>query len=151
VLAAAEESGSGRGVVITQHDVNEVQLAKGAIHAGVEILLELTDTRPEEVDAVLIAGAFGSFLSIDSAIDIGLIPHLPRAGYRQVGNAAVVGAIRMLVSAAERRRAAAILDHTRYEELTVQPLFGRRFAMGMLLPDLRDDSLRDGHDRERTR
>lgn len=140
VLAAADTSGSGREVVITQHDVNEIQLAKGAIHAGVEILLELTDTRPEDVDAVLIAGAFGSFLTIDSAVDIGLIPHLPRAGYRQVGNAAVVGAIRMLVSAAERRRAVAILDNTGYEELTVHPVFGRRFAMGMLLPDLHDNT-----------
>ncbi len=127
-------------MVITQHDVNEIQLAKGAIHAGVEILLELTETRPGDVDAVLIAGAFGSFLTIDSAIDIGLIPRLPRAGYRQVGNAAVVGAIRMLVSAAERRRGAEILDDTGYEELTVQPIFGRRFAMGMLLPELEDES-----------
>ena len=122
--------------MITQHDVNEIQLAKGAIHAGAEILLELTGTSPEEVDIVLIAGAFGSFLTVDSALDIGLLPRLPRAGYRQVGNAAVVGAVRMLVSAAERRRAEGILDNTGYEELTVQPVFGRRFAMGMLLPDL---------------
>jgi uncharacterized 2Fe-2S/4Fe-4S cluster protein (DUF4445 family) len=136
ILAPGTISGSGRDVVITQHDVNEIQLAKGAIHAGVEILLELTETRPEDVDAVLIAGAFGSFLTVDSAIDIGLIPRLPRAGYRQVGNAAVVGAIRMLVSATERRRGTELLEDTDYEELTVQPLFGRRFAMGMLLPDL---------------
>jgi uncharacterized 2Fe-2S/4Fe-4S cluster protein (DUF4445 family) len=136
VLAPAASSGSGRDVVITQHDVNEIQLAKGAIHAGAEILLELTGTSPEEVDIVLIAGAFGSFLTVDSALDIGLLPRLPRAGYRQVGNAAVVGAVRMLVSAAERRRAEGILDNTGYEELTVQPVFGRRFAMGMLLPDL---------------
>ncbi len=136
VLAAAATTGSGRDVVITQHDVNEIQLAKGAIHAGVEILLELTETEPEEVDIVLIAGAFGSFLTVDSALDIGLLPRLPRAGYRQVGNAAVVGAVRMLVSASERRRAEEILDNTGYEELTVQPVFGRRFAMGMLLPNL---------------
>jgi uncharacterized 2Fe-2S/4Fe-4S cluster protein (DUF4445 family) len=138
VLAPAGVSGSARDIVITQHDVQEIQLAKGAIHAGVEILLELTGTPPEAVDAVLIAGAFGSFLTIDSAIDIGLLPRLPRAGYRQIGNAAVVGAIRMLVSAAERRRAAAILSDTAYEELTVQPVFGRRFAMGMFFPELPD-------------
>ncbi len=138
VLAGGDVSGSGRDVVITQHDVNEIQLAKGAIHAGVEILLEVTETPPDDIDAVIIAGAFGSFLTIDSAIDIGLIPRLPRAGYSQVGNAAVVGAIRMLVSAAERQRAEDILNDTGYEELTVQPVFGRRFAMGMLLPDLQE-------------
>jgi len=136
VLARAEATGSSRDVVITQHDVEEIQLAKGAIHAGVEILLEVAGTQPEEVDAVLIAGAFGSFLTVDSAIDIGLLPRLPRAGYRQVGNAAVVGAVRMLVSVAERRRAEAMLDDTSYEELTVQPNFGRRFARGMFFPEL---------------
>lgn len=140
VVAPGSVSGSGRDVVISQHDVNEIQLAKGAIHAGVEILLELTATQPDEVDAVLIAGAFGSFLTVASAIDIGLLPRLPRAGYRQVGNAAVVGAIRMLVSAAERRRAEQILEDTAYEELTVQPVFGRRFALGMLLPELKTEA-----------
>jgi uncharacterized 2Fe-2S/4Fe-4S cluster protein (DUF4445 family) len=137
VLSPADASGSESDVVITQHDVREIQLAKGAIHAGVEILLELTGTRPEEVEAVLIAGAFGSFLTIDSAIDIGLLPQLPRAGFRQIGNAAVVGAIRMLVSTDERLRAQQILEQTTYEELTVQPVFARRFAMGMLLPEPR--------------
>ena len=101
----AASSGSGRDVVITQKDVNEIQLAKGAIHAGLQILLEATQTTPEEVEEVIIAGAFGSFLNVQNAIVMGLFPELPHAQYRQVGNAAVIGAKWMLISRAARARA----------------------------------------------
>ena len=94
----ADQSGRQRDVVITQNDVNEIQLAKGAIRAGLEVLLDATDTAPEEVKEVVIAGAFGSFLKVQSALAMGLLPRLPNARYRQVGNAALVGAKWALVS-----------------------------------------------------
>ncbi|MBE2198368.1 MAG: DUF4445 domain-containing protein [Anaerolinea sp.] len=134
-LVPANHSGSGRDVVVTQKDVNEIQLAKGAIHAGLQILLEATDTAPEEVEEVVIAGAFGSFLNVKSAIAMGLFPELPNAQYRQVGNAAVIGAKWMLISRAARHRAEAIAQHTAYNELTTYPKFGRKFALGMLFPE----------------
>lgn len=133
-LVPASSSGSGRDVVITQKDVNEIQLAKGAIHAGLQILLEATDTEPEDVEEVIVAGAFGSFLNVKSAIAMGLFPELPRAQYRQVGNAAVIGAKWMLISRAARQRAEQIGGGTAYNELTVYPKFARRFALGMLFP-----------------
>ena len=92
VLVPADQSGGQRDVAITQEDVNEIQLAKGAIRAGLEVLLDVTGTAPEEVKEVIIAGAFGSFLKLQSALDVGLLPRLPNAGYRQVGNAALIGA-----------------------------------------------------------
>jgi len=133
-LVPAVRSGSSRNVVITQKDVNEIQLAKGAIHAGLEILLEATDTAPEDVAEVIIAGAFGSFLTIESALGMGLFPDLPNAQYRQVGNAAVIGAKWMLISRAARERAEKIAGGTKYNELTVYPQFNRKFALGMLFP-----------------
>ena len=142
MLVPAGESGSGRDVVITQKDINEIQLAKGAIHAGLQILLEVTGTAPEEVDEVIIAGAFGSFLNIDSAIAMGLFPPLPGAQYRQVGNAAVIGAKWMLVSAAARQRATELASGTTYNELTTYPKFGRTFALGMLFPR---DEMKEGN------
>ncbi len=134
-LVPAAKSGSGRDVVITQNDVNEIQLAKGAIHAGLQILLEATQTAPEEVAEVIIAGAFGSFLNVQNAIAMGLFPELPRAQYRQVGNAAVIGAKWMLSSRTARARAERIAQNTAYNELTTYPKFGRKFALGMLFPD----------------
>jgi uncharacterized 2Fe-2S/4Fe-4S cluster protein (DUF4445 family) len=123
-------------VVITQEDVNEIQLAKGAIRAGLEVLLDATGTAPEEVREVIIAGAFGSFLKVKSALDMGLLPRLPDACYRQVGNAALVGARWTLVSRQARKRAREIASQTHYLELTTYPQFNRRFALGMLFPSI---------------
>jgi uncharacterized 2Fe-2S/4Fe-4S cluster protein (DUF4445 family) len=136
MLVPAEQSGSGRDVVITQKDINEIQLAKGAIRAGLEVLMEATHTSPEAVEEVIIAGAFGSFIKVQSALDMGLLPHLPRAHYRQVGNAAIVGARWALLSRQTRGRARDLANQTRYLELTTFPKFSRRFALGMLFPEL---------------
>ncbi|MCA9906500.1 MAG: ATP-binding protein, partial [Anaerolineae bacterium] len=134
LLAPADESGSGRDVVITQEDVNEIQLAKGAIRAGLDVLLRVTETQPEDVAEVIVAGAFGSYLNIESALDIGLFPAYPNAVYRQVGNAAAVGAKWALISRRERARAHQIAAAARYIELTTFPKFNRYFALGMLFP-----------------
>ncbi len=133
-LVPASQSGTNRDVLITQKDVNEIQLAKGAIHAGLQILLEATNTPAEEVEEVIVAGAFGSFLNIRNAIAMGLFPELPNAQYRQVGNAAVIGAKWMLISREARQRAEKIARNTSYNELTTYPKFGRKFALGMLFP-----------------
>jgi uncharacterized 2Fe-2S/4Fe-4S cluster protein (DUF4445 family) len=134
LLAPASQSGSGRDVVISQHDVNQIQLAKGAIKAGLEALLKATDTAPEDVTQVIIAGAFGSFLNVKSAIDIGLFPQLPNAHYKQVGNAAGVGAKWALISRTMRARTQQIAANSEYIELTTFPKFNRLFALGMLFP-----------------
>ena len=140
LLAPAGDSGSGRDVVITQKDVNEIQLAKGAIRAGLDVLLEATETSSNDVQEVIIAGAFGSFLNIESALDTGLLPYYPNAVYLQVGNAAAVGAKWALISRTERERARQIAYDTQYIELTTFPRFNRLFALGMLFPS--DENLR---------
>jgi uncharacterized 2Fe-2S/4Fe-4S cluster protein (DUF4445 family) len=136
VLAAAAQSGHQQDVVLSQNDINEIQLAKGAIRAGLEILLDATDTAPEDVREVIIAGAFGSFLNVQNALDMGLLPPMPNAQYWQVGNAAVVGARWALLSRQVRQRAQEIVSQTKYLELTTYPKFNRRFALGMLFPNL---------------
>jgi len=134
VLVSADHSGSGRDIVINQKDINEVLLAIGAINAGLTILLETTGIAHEAVEEVIVAGAFGTFLNIPNAISIGLFPKLPNAHYRQVGNAAAVGARWMLISKAARKQAQEIARRTRYLELTTYPNFSRQFARGMILP-----------------
>jgi len=74
VLVPAGRSGGGRDIALTQQDVNEIQLAKGAIQAGLTVLLEASGTPPEAVEEVIVAGAFGSFINIANAIAIGLFP-----------------------------------------------------------------------------
>jgi uncharacterized 2Fe-2S/4Fe-4S cluster protein (DUF4445 family) len=135
VLAAADISGTGRDIVITQSDVSEIQLAKGAISAGLETLIVATNTAPEDIEEVIVAGAFGSYLDLENALAIGLLPRLPNAKYVQVGNAAGVGAKMALLSLKERQRAQQIMKRTGYIELTTQAGFNNRFALSMLFPD----------------
>jgi uncharacterized 2Fe-2S/4Fe-4S cluster protein (DUF4445 family) len=135
LIVAGAVSGTGRDVVITQQDVNEIQLAKGAIWTGLETLIEATRTPLDDVREVIVAGAFGSYLNLDSALAIGLLPRLPNAKYSQVGNAAGVGAKMALLSHRERARAQSIAQRTGYVELTTYPGFNRRFAMSMLFPN----------------
>lgn len=134
LLVPASRSCSGRDIALTQKDVNEVVLAKGAIQAGLNILLEATRTPPAAVQEVIVAGAFGSYLNIHNAVAMGLFPQLPNAQYRQVGNAAALGAVWMLISQAARRRAGEIAQRTRYLELTTSPQFKRQFALAMMFP-----------------
>jgi len=140
LLVPAGQSGGERDVAITQADVNQIQLAKGAVRVGLEVLLDATSTAPEEVKEVVIAGAFGSFLKVQSALTIGLLPHLPNARYRQVGNAALVGAQWALVSRQARERAQRIAAQTDCVELTTYPRFSRRFAHAMLFPGIDDQT-----------
>ncbi len=135
VMVPGNRSGSGRDIVLTQKDVNEIQLAKGAIQAGLQVMLEHTGTPREAVQEVIVAGAFGSFLNIENAIRIGLFPDLPNAQYRQVGNAAALGAKWILISREARARAVDIARRTHYLELTTYPKFNRQFARAMMFPE----------------
>ncbi len=133
-LVGAERSGTGRAITVGQEDVNEIQLAKGAIATGIDVLLEMTGTDPTSVEELVVAGAFGSYINLDSALAIGLLPRLPNARLQQVGNAAGVGAKAALLSLRERARGGKIARRTSYMELTTYPGFQRRFAHSMAFP-----------------
>jgi uncharacterized 2Fe-2S/4Fe-4S cluster protein (DUF4445 family) len=102
ILAPAEASGHGRDVLVNRKDVNEIQLAKGAIRTGINILLQEVGLSDQElaIDDFIVAGAFGTYINIESAVQIGMFPRIPLERYRQVGNAAGAGARQMLVSGA---------------------------------------------------
>jgi len=133
VLVAAEESRGGREVVITRGDVGEIQLAKGAIRAGINILLDEAGLSAQEIDQVIIAGAFGTYIDVSSAIAIGMFPPLPVERFNQVGNAAGMGAKLALVSQEQRARAAEIARQVEYIELTNDKRFVEEFARAMYL------------------
>ena len=134
LIVPGESTGTGCDIVMTQQDINEIQLAKGAIAAGIETLMAATGTEPKQIKEVIVAGAFGSYLNLDSSLAIGLLPRYPNAYYIQVGNAAGVGAKMALLSLEERQRAIQLAARTNYIELTMVPGFNRRFAMSMLFP-----------------
>jgi uncharacterized 2Fe-2S/4Fe-4S cluster protein (DUF4445 family) len=104
VVLFREAENNRSDIVITQKDVRELQLAKGAIRAGIEVLLKESGVSPHELNEIVIAGAFGTYLDISSAVTIGMLPQLPLHRFRQVGNAAGMGARAVLLSGAERKK-----------------------------------------------
>jgi uncharacterized 2Fe-2S/4Fe-4S cluster protein (DUF4445 family) len=115
------------GVHVTQSDIRAVQLAKAAIRTGVDLLLEQMDIEEPAIERFILAGAFGSFIDVPSALEIGLFPDIPIDRFLQVGNAAGVGITRMLASGAERSAAQDLAARSTYVELSTRPAFQKCF------------------------
>lgn len=133
VLEWAENTALGKDIVVTQKDVREVQLAKAAFQAGIRILMQHTGVN--EVEKVVLAGAFGSYLNPKSASAIGMLPPCNLERITSVGNAAGSGARMALLSKSERAEAADVALAVHYLELTVQPDFGLVFLDALRFPD----------------
>lgn len=131
VLVPAQTSGNGRDILVTRKDVNEIQLAKGAIRAGIEVLLREANLPAGEIEEFTIAGAFGTHLDLDSALAVGMFPRLPRERFHQVGNAAGVGARHLLLSRAMRHEADVLAGQVKYIELTTDTGFTPLFVDSM--------------------
>ncbi|HIJ86634.1 MAG TPA: DUF4445 domain-containing protein [Desulfuromonadales bacterium] len=114
-------------VVMTQSDVRAVMLAKAAIRAGQDMLLADAGLTEQAMQRILIAGAFGAYIDISSAINIGLFPDLPLERFTQVGNAAGTGVRMALISPAMRGKAAGLAKRCRHLELNSMAGFQKAF------------------------
>jgi len=133
VLISEEERDGRPAITITQHDVRELQLAKGAIRAGIQALLQAKGRSEEEIERVIVAGAFGTYIDVASAVAIGMVPQLPLNRFRQVGNAAGMGAKLALISRSKRIEAQDIAHRVHYIELAAAPDFQEIFTQAMCL------------------
>jgi len=115
-------------ITVSQKDVRALQLAKAAIRLGIRALVESEGMTESSVERVIIAGAFGTFIDVESAITIGMLPPLPLDRFQQVGNAAGTGARLALISRTHRSRAQQIAMQDGYIELACIPDFSRKFA-----------------------
>ena len=134
-LATAEESDIDGPICLTQRDVREVQLGKGAIAAGASIILREYGASVDDLDRVLLAGAFGNFIRARSALRVGLLPPVPRHKVEFIGNAAGTGAKMVLAGKSCRAEAEAIAKETEYIELAGRPDFQMEFAAAMMFPE----------------
>ena len=121
-------------VYLSQRDVRELQFAKAAISTGWALLLEELGLEQSDVQQVLLAGSFGSYLSPASAVRIGLVPKLSVLRIVSAGNVAGEGAKMALLSARERSGAQALLEEVRYVELSDRPDFNDRFVEQLSFP-----------------
>jgi uncharacterized 2Fe-2S/4Fe-4S cluster protein (DUF4445 family) len=121
-------------IYLSQRDVRELQFAKAAIATGWRILCQEAGLAPGDIQQVLLAGSFGSYLSPANAIRIGLVPKLPVARVVSAGNVAGEGAKMALLSVRERAGGLALLEEVRYVELSDRADFNDRFVDQLAFP-----------------
>jgi len=134
IILRPGEAGARAEIVLTQDDVRQVQLAKGAIASGVLMLQHVAGVPDARVAELMLAGGFGNYVSIAIALRIGLIPPLPAERIRYVGNAAALGAQLCLVSETERQRAERVAARIEHVSLAAHPDFERIFVDAMNFP-----------------
>jgi uncharacterized 2Fe-2S/4Fe-4S cluster protein (DUF4445 family) len=125
---------AGTGVYLSQRDVRELQFAKAAISTGWAILLEEFGIKEDDVQQVLLAGSFGSYLSPKNAIRIGLVPNIAASRVVSAGNVAGEGAKMALLSGSERNGAHSLLNVITYVELSDRGDFNDRFVEELAFP-----------------
>lgn len=136
VIAWAHETSIGEDIVICQDDVRAVQLAKGAMYAGAQIMMRTLGV--SRLDKVILAGAFGSYIDKISAGILGLFPDCDLETIYSVGNAAGDGARMALLNLDKRKEADEIARRVEYIELTLAPDFSKVFAKAMWIPHMQD-------------
>ncbi len=137
VLAWAEETSIGKDIVITQKDVRQIQLAKGALYAGCKLMVHRMGI--EKVDRVKIAGAFGTHVDREKALIMGLFPDCEIEKIVSVGNAAGDGCRAALLNREKRVEANWVSRNVEYIELTVEPNFQKEFMGALQLPHMTDE------------
>jgi uncharacterized 2Fe-2S/4Fe-4S cluster protein (DUF4445 family) len=134
VFFLAEASDDHPAVFLSQRDVRELQFAKAAISTGWKLLVEEFGVQPEDIQQVLLAGSFGTYLSARNAIRIGLVPRIPALRVVSAGNVAGEGAKMSLLSGPERHGASALIGEIAYLELSDRPDFNDRFVDELAFP-----------------
>ncbi len=136
ILANADQSSTGKPILITQNDVRNIQLAKAALYAGAKILM--LQSGIEHVDKIILAGAFGSYIDPKHAMVLGLIPDCDLTKVHAVGNAAGDGARIALLNREKRHQASEISQQVQYIETAVDEGFQEEFVKAMHLPHKSD-------------
>ncbi len=134
-LQLADGNGTSDPVCLWQRDIRELQLASGAIHAGVHALMQMAGITEDDIDAVLLAGAFGNYIRRENAIRIGMLPAIPLERVHFIGNAASLGAKLALTSRHARARATALGDRAEHVDLSTDANFQMAFGMAMMFPE----------------
>ena len=134
VVATAEETG-GAPVIITQRDIRELQYAKGAMKSGISILQRALGIADDQIDQIMLAGSFGSYINPASARAIGLVPLVAGERIIAVGNTAGEGAKMAMLSFREREAARVIPSQVEYMELSAMSSFTDDFVDALSFPD----------------
>ena len=129
-------SDQSRSIGITQKDIREIQLAKGAMHAGIRVLLAEMEIAWEDIDRILVAGAFGNYLKPESIVGVGMLPASLEQKIVFVGDAALSGAIEAVRSSRTKEGIEELAGRIGYVELSADKRFNDVFISSLLFEDL---------------
>ncbi|MBE7553983.1 MAG: DUF4445 domain-containing protein [Anaerolineales bacterium] len=134
VVAWADETEHGRDIVITKVDIDNLRRAKGAIYAGYTVLAESVGVDLAAVERMLIGGAFGQYINVEKAVQIGLLPDLPWEKFHFLGNTALQGALLALLNRDYRAQVTEVAAKMTYLELSADNAFYEQFTSALFLP-----------------
>ncbi|SHJ42573.1 Uncharacterized 2Fe-2 and 4Fe-4S clusters-containing protein, contains DUF4445 domain [Dethiosulfatibacter aminovorans DSM 17477] len=130
-LVLPEDSVNGDGVFVTQKDIRQIQLAKSAIYTGCVMLIEKYGITENNLDEILLAGAFGNYINIKNAESIGLLPYFENVTAKSIGNAAGTGVQMYLLDEDVSSTCREIVSNTTHLELASDPEFQNNYIMSM--------------------
>ncbi len=135
VIVPKEETATGKDIVITQNDIRELQKAKAAMFTGCYLLMKERKVKLEEIDELVVAGAFGNYIDPASARTMGMFPEVPLSKIRGIGNAAGTGARMMLMSREEKEKAMKYAEWVKFIEAAIHPDFMKVYPDAMYIPN----------------
>jgi len=134
ILAFKEESESSSEIVITEDDIENIKRAKAAIYAAASILVKHLSFQFSDIKKIFIAGGFGTYVDVDNAISIGLLPDLDRSRFIFVGNSSLAGARSILLSYEAMKKADDIAHKITCFELSVEPKYMDEYMAALFFP-----------------
>ena len=137
IVCRASESGINQDIVLTEVDFDNILRAKAAMFSGYTCLLDKIGLKVEDLDRVIIAGAFGSFINLEHAITIGLLPDIPRDKFRFIGNASLKGARLACKDSKLFERSREIARSMMNIELSEDPSYMDNFMAALFFPHTR--------------
>jgi uncharacterized 2Fe-2S/4Fe-4S cluster protein (DUF4445 family) len=139
VVCRAAESGLEEDIILTEVDLDNILRAKGAMFSGYTCLLDKIGLTVDALDRVIIAGAFGSFINLDHAITIGLLPDIPREKFSFIGNSSLKGARLATLDRALFAKSREIARAMTNVELSEDPSYMDNFMAALFLPHTRGE------------
>lgn len=130
----APEGNGHHEIIITQPDIDNLVRSKAGVFAAIRVLMESTQTRPQDLEAVYLAGGFGNFLNVQQAVTIGMLPDIPIEKIQFVGNTSIAGAKTVLLSRKALETAEKIAQSMTYFDLMSHPGYMDEFTRARFLP-----------------
>ena len=139
VIVPEKESGTGKPIIISEIDIENIIRAKAAIYSACSLMLKQVGLEFKNLTKIYIAGGFGRYLNIENAVAIGLVPDLPREVFQYVGNASLMGAYMVLISQEYRKRQIELARKMTYIELNTDSQYMDQYMGAMFLPHTNED------------